>query len=393
MTFTSTNYHQIEATSVQQPPPLSQPLPNPTLLACAEGAFKLQRFVLLDGMRQGVELLVIDTEGVRVAICPTRGMSIWKAYIGGVDLGWNSPVEGPIHPSFVPVDEPRGIGWLDGFDELFVRCGLRSFGAPDYDGSGRVQWPVHGRIGNLPAQNLQLFVDTQHSILHVQAEVCETRFLQYNLKLNVHYMFIFGEPAIGVNDTVTNIGGTPTSMQLLYHINVGTPVLGRGAKMHIGAKRVVARDARAVEDLQTWDEYLGPTSGYAEQVYFSESVPCSDGWAKAMLSSADQSRGFAVHYMPSTLPYFSQWKNTVAEADGYVTGLEPATGFPNTRTFEESQGRTVPLAAGESRKFMMRLEGIYDPDRVLQLESELNGLRGGKPAELQELDPQWCMPR
>ena len=50
-----------------------------------------------------------------------------------MELGWKSPVHGPVHPNFVPLNEPSGLGWLDGFDELFVRCGLESNGAPDFD--------------------------------------------------------------------------------------------------------------------------------------------------------------------------------------------------------------------------------------------------------------------
>ena len=32
---------------------------------------------------------------------------------GDVQLGWKSPVKGPVHPAFVPLWEPSGIGWLE----------------------------------------------------------------------------------------------------------------------------------------------------------------------------------------------------------------------------------------------------------------------------------------
>jgi galactose mutarotase-like enzyme len=384
--------NEIETLDVSVPPQISQPLPKPTTAKSAAGSFQLQRFRLSDGPQAGVELLVVDSGRVRVAICPTRGMSLWKAHIDDMDFGWKSPVAGPIHPCFVAINEPSGIGWLDGFDELLVRCGLRSFGAPDFDEKDRVAFPLHGRIGNLPAQNVQLRLDADHSLLHVTGDVLEVRFLQYNLKLSVQYSLQFGEPRIDVSDRVTNAGGTPTSIQMLYHINIGAPILEAGAKLHIGAKKTYARNTRAAETLQDWQSYLPPTAGYAEQVYFSDSHACPDGWAKAMLATADESRGFAVHYQPATLPYFTQWKNTVSEADGYVTGLEPGTGFPNPRGFEESKGRTVELAAGESREFQLKLEGISTPDRVQQVKGELDALRGGQPVEALDSHNDWCMP-
>ncbi len=92
-------------------------------------------------------------------------MGLWKANLDGLDCSWRSPVEGPIHPQFVPLAEPNGLGWLDGFDELLVRCGLQSFGAPDFNDKGQLKYPLHGRIGNQPAVNWSVHLDADHSLL------------------------------------------------------------------------------------------------------------------------------------------------------------------------------------------------------------------------------------
>jgi hypothetical protein len=46
------------------------------------------------------------------------------------------------------------------------------------------------------------------------------------------------------------------------------------------------------------------------------------------------------------LPCFTVWRNTGALADSYVTGLEPATNYPNFRSFERQQGRVPVLPPG-----------------------------------------------
>ncbi len=375
------------------PPDLTGPLPDPRVAQTAGGRFQIQRYHLTNGPQSGVELLVVDSGAVRAAICPTRGMSLWKANMQGVSCGWKSPVEGPIHPSFVALDEPSGIGWLDGFDELLVRCGLRSFGAPDFSETGQLLFPLHGRVGNLPARDVQVHVDPEHSLLQVQGEVHESRFLQYNLRLNVKITFAFGQPTIELHDTVLNAGATATTMQLLYHINLGSPVLDAGAKMHIGSAQAIARDAHAAEAVADWQTYLPPTAGYVEQVYFYASRADEDGWARALLASSDASRGVAVHFETKNLPYFSQWKNTVAESDGYVTGLEPGTGFPNPRSFEETHGRVVELAPGQSKEFRLKLEGVSSAERVSQLATNLAAQRGGQPMETFAFKADWCVPR
>lgn len=372
-------------------PNLAQSLERPTPVKVAGGEFQLSRLRLTDGSSHGVELLMIDSGSLRAAICPTRGMSLWKANIDGNELGWHSPVAGPVHPSWVPLDDPNGLGWLAGFDELLVRCGLRNFGAPDFGPEGQLAFPLHGRIGNLPARGVRIEADPEHSLLHVQGVVHETRFLQYNLQLQVAYTFAIGDSRIAIHDRVTNAGATATSMQLLYHINIGAPLLEAGAKLHLSADKIVARNARAAEDLSQWQTYQAPTAGYAEQVYFSAPAADASGWAKCLLAAPSGKRGVAVHYRPENLPYFSQWKNTVAEADGYVTGLEPGTGFPNPRSFEEQHGRVVTLAAGESKEFRLAIEGISSPERLAAVQHEIDSANGGRELATSEFQAGWCV--
>ncbi len=374
-------------------PDLSRPLPASCLtVKCAGGEFRIDRVVLEGGRRSGVEVVIIDTGSVRAALIPTRGLSLWRAHINGLDLKWQSPIAGPVHPQWVALSEAGGLGWLDGFDELLVRCGLQSFGAPDFDkASGRLLYPLHGRIGNLPAENVQIELDAEHSLLHLNGTVVESRFLQFHLRLDATYTFAIGEPTIGIHDRVTNGSDTPTTMQMLYHINIGQPLLGAGSRCIWAPKRVVARNAHAAKDLESWSKYLGPTPGYSEQVYFSSSVADSDGWAAALLTAPDSQSGFAVHYKADTLPFFTQWKNTVGSRDGYVTGLEPGTGFPNPRSFEEQHGRVVTLDKGGVRDFNLKLEGLTSGPRLGELRNKLGQLNKNR-TETSSFADDWCVP-
>lgn len=361
-------------------------------VAVAAGQFRIQRCELTDGPSAGVELLLVDSGNACTALCPTRGMSIWKARINDLDCGWDSSVQGPIHPKFVALNEASGLGWLDGFDELLVRCGLRNFGAPDFNANGQLEYPLHGRVGNLPARNVEVHVDTNHSLLEIHGEVHECRFMQTNLRLKTKTTLALGQSTIGVHDTVTNAAGTPSTMQLLYHINMGQPFLQAGCKAHVAADKVVARNEHAARGVSNWQEYAGPQAGFEEQVYFFEGLADKAGWSQALLTSPDAKRGFGVHFKTDTLPYFTQWKNTVAESDGYVTGLEPGTGFPNPRSFEQQQGRLVELQPGESREFQLRLEAMQSAERVAEVVNEIGEISGQAMAT-SEFQSGWCLPR
>ena len=99
-------------------------------------------------------------------------------------IGWKSPVRGPVHPSLVDLGEPSGLGWLDGFDELFVRCGLESNGAPEFDEkTGRLKYPLHGRIGNKPAHHVEVSVDGDSGEIKVTGVVEESRFHFLKLRM------------------------------------------------------------------------------------------------------------------------------------------------------------------------------------------------------------------
>ncbi|MCE2783460.1 MAG: aldose 1-epimerase family protein [Pirellula sp.] len=83
------------------------------------------------GKSLGMQCLTIDTPAMRTVVLPMRGMGIWKSWVQGIEFGWQSPVAGPVHPALVPVADPSGIGWLEGFDELLVRCGDLLARTPD----------------------------------------------------------------------------------------------------------------------------------------------------------------------------------------------------------------------------------------------------------------------
>ena len=98
--------------------------------------WSVRKRTLRGGRRDGVDVIEIDNGAIEVTLIPSRGMGVWQAITGKERLGWQAPIRGPVHPRVVDLGEPGGLGWLDGFDELLVRCGLESNGAPEFDDDG-----------------------------------------------------------------------------------------------------------------------------------------------------------------------------------------------------------------------------------------------------------------
>jgi hypothetical protein len=346
------------------------------------------RFV--GGVSDGVEVIEVDTGSVRAMILPTRGMSIWYLESNTIRFGWDSPVAGPVHPSAVPIFDPSGIGWLEGFDELVVRCGLESNGAPQHDDNGHLVYPLHGRIGNLAAQSLSIEYNEASGRVEVIGEVLESRLFIKRLRLRSRIRFQAGSSKVDLLDDVTNDLEKPATMQLLYHINVGTPVLGDGARLEAPIDQLAPKDTLAASEIETWNEYGGPQPGYSERVYFARLRSDDSNLTTTMLRSADSEMGFGVTYHTGGLPRFVLWKNTAAQNDGYVTGIEPSTNYPNTRSYEAGQGRLVELDAGETASFRVTLQPLTDAEMVKEMSAKIQQLQGDEPPEISQLPkPGW----
>lgn len=121
--------------------------------------FRITKRRLYGGNSDGVDIIEVDNGRFSFVIIPTRGMGIWRGRCGDVELKWDSPVHGPVHPKLVPNYAPNGLGWLEGFDEWLARCGLENNGAPEFNESGALRWPLHGRIANTPARKVEVTLD------------------------------------------------------------------------------------------------------------------------------------------------------------------------------------------------------------------------------------------
>ncbi len=343
------------------------------------------RFV--GGASDQVEVIEVDTGAVRAMILPTRGMSIWKLDASGVRYGWDSPVAGPVHPAQVPIFDPSGIGWLEGFDELVVRCGLQSNGAPEHDEQGKLIYPLHGRIGNLPADTLAIEYDEASGRLEVIGEVLESRLFIGRLRLRSRTRFQAGSADVELLDDVSNDLSQSATMQLLYHINVGSPILEEGSVLEAPIESLAPKDTLSAGEMDQWNQFGPPQNGYAERVYFARLRADDAKRTAAMLRSFDGHHGLAVKFNTGGLPRFILWKNTAAKSDGYVTGLEPATNYPNARSFEEKQGRVVEIEPGDTKSFRLSLHPLTTADAVAEMSAAIKKLQGDQPAEVHS-DPR-----
>jgi hypothetical protein len=327
------------------------------------------------GRRQGVQLLELSNSRFHVSIIPTRGMGLWKARVDGLPVGWESPVkDGPVNPSFVNQAALGGLGWLEGFDEMMVRCGLTQNGPPS-PVSEPFAIGLHGMIANRPAHYLAVHEETDRLI--VEGHVDETCLFGMNLRLITRITLMKDSASLKVEDEVINMGNGMADLELLYHWNFGRPWLDGGAQFVAPSIEVVPRDKTAAKGVNSYDIYDEPMVGYHEQAFFFKlKADPETNNTTVMLRNDAGDKGLSLRFDVTQLPCFTLWKNTAGYENGYVTGLEPATNFPNPKAFEKEHGRVIQLMPKGRHVAVTTLEVLSEKGDVDRVQLEIDQIRG-----------------
>lgn len=350
-------------------------------------AWSVRKVALRGGKQEGVSLVVVDNGRIRITVVPARGMGILSVTRGDFRLGWDSPVRQVVHPSFVNLQARGGLGWLDGFNEWMARCGLEFCGHPGTDRfvnnvgeEASMELTLHGKIANIPAHEVEVVADRKAPYrLRVRGRVDERMFHGPKLELEAEISTEPGSASFRVADAVSNRSALEQEFQVLYHCNFGRPLLEEGAVFAAPLERLTPFNARAAEGLGTFDRMGGPAAGFVEQVYCIRPRADAGGRTLAMLRNRAGDRAASMSYSAAELPYFTLWKYTAAEADGYVAGLEPGTGFPSNRRVERKHGRVPRLGPGQTRRFTIDFSLHEGPDEVDAVTRRIAEIQGGRP--------------
>ncbi len=177
-----------------------------------------------------------------------------------------------------------------------------------------------------------------------------------NLRLKRRITAELGGMRIAVRDVVENLGRVESPLMMIYHINLGFPLLDESSELLTGPHPVEPRNADAVPGLPEWMRFQKPTAGYAEQVFYHDLPADENGWAQARLVNRAHKLGVRVRYHKAALPNLIQWK--MMGQGSYALGLEPANCRLGGRGEDRARGSLQVLQPGEQREFQVEIEVI-----------------------------------
>lgn len=303
-----------------------------------------------DGRGAGLRAFEVWTgSGLTFQVLASRSLDIGPCTFNGKSLAWNSPA-GFAHPAYY---EPKGLGWLRTFGGgLFATCGLDQFANPSVEGGE--EFGLHGRIGNLPAEQVgyRTYWEGDDYRLEITGTVRQARLFGENLALKRRISTSLGSSAITIDDEVTNLGWDRAPHMLMYHFNLGFPLVGPAAELDFPKKAVHPRTPLAGQHIDTHMQLLPPTPGFSEWVYVMDVEPEADGFATARITNREAGLAASLRFSATTLPHLVQWK--MMGQGAYVLGVEPAnTSAMEGRTDARSKGVLVELEPGESKHYSL----------------------------------------
>ncbi|HCS60754.1 MAG TPA: DUF4432 domain-containing protein [Microbacterium sp.] len=306
---------------------------------------RAEEMTFTQGPARGTRVIRVETGGgLCVDVLPDRALDLGAMTFRGVPLSWIAP-PGFGHPALA---SQRGTDWLRMFGGgMLTTCGLDAYGPPSIDDGG-TEYPMHGRISSTSATVTRVEVAAEEIV--VEGEVRQARVFGENLVLRRKITAPLGGTSLRIEDVVTNEAHQPSGHMILYHCNLGWPLVSEHAELEIPSNSLSPRDADAARGVATWHTLTGPQPDYAEQVFRHDFRDLAT--ACVSVDNAQQNTRLELRFDTTTLPALHQWK--MLGEGHYVLGLEPTNvDWSRGRVAAEEDGVLPVLQPGESASYVL----------------------------------------
>ena len=307
---------------------------------------------LVGGKGDGMRILnVRNNEGLQFVISLDRCGDISRLSFKGDNFGYFSPC-GYVSPTYY---DSKGKGFLKSFTAgFFTTCGLTAVGSPCRDNGEDL--PLHGTISNTPCESYSYWSDC--GVIHIKLTVRDASFISHKLLLEREYICGIHKNVLTIKDSITNIGSEAAPFEMLYHCNMGYPLLSENAVLKIPSTEVKPRNSHAADGIEHCLKMEQPQCGYEEKCYYHT----MSGKTSVSIYNPDINKGLIMRYDASALKYFTEWK-MMGEYE-YVLGLEPGNCLPDGRDVMRKNGILETLKPGETRSYSIMFSFITEDDYV-----------------------------
>ncbi len=306
--------------------------------------YGVEEYRLIGGKGDGMRLLQVRNGlGLELTISPDRAADITRLTYRGRNMSYMAPC-GYVAPAYY---ESTGTNFLKSFNAGFLTtCGLQSVGSPCTDEGEEL--PLHGSIGNTPAEHV--YWRQEQDELVIYAEINDEGLFSRKLRLIREIRVSLQKNEFTIQDKAQNRGSARTPVELLYHMNMGYPLLDEDSIINISSEQVLPRNEHAAEDVDNWMRMEKPQADYEERCYYHKCLKNGE----ASIYQPKLNLGLKILFDPKQLDCFTEWK--MMGTRDYVLGLEPGNCYPEGRDVMRQQGKLKFAGPGESLTYCLRIE-------------------------------------
>lgn len=315
-----------------------------TYIGHASQLYGVEEHRLVGGKGDGMRLFEINNgKGMQLTVAPDRACDITRLRFKGINMSYMSPC-GYVAPAYY---DNVGSNWLQSFTAGFLTtCGLQAVGSPCNDEGEEL--PLHGSIANTPCE--QAYWVEEDGNLIINGIVKDETIFGRKLRLTRKIVVSTEKNEFEIIDTIENTGHQEEPMEILYHMNMGYPLLDEDSVITVPSVEVVPRDQHAADDLANWMNMQKPTVGYQERCYYHK---YADNNGRAAIYQPKLNVGLEIQFDAADLDAFVEWK--MMGVRDYVLGLECGNCYPDGRDVMRKIGMLKFLQPGEKKIYRVKV--------------------------------------
>ena len=333
--------------------------------------FGIKEYILSGGKASGMKAFDISNgTGLEFTVIADRCLDIGRLAFKGVNCSYLGKT-GFVSPVYF--DGREHAFFRNFYAGFLTTCGLRNVGEPSTD-NGEF-FGLHGCISNTPGEEVcaSTVWEDELPVMTVSGQMREARFFGENLLLKRKITCRYGENRIIISDSVQNLGFRDELLMLLYHFNMGYPLLDEDAILLLPSRSVVPFDSEASKGCQSWQQMQKPTHGYVEQVFYHDLKTDADGNTCVAMVNRRMELGMAFHYNKKRLGNLTQWKQ-MGEGE-YALGIEPCNCYVGGRLDPLNKEVLKYLKPGEIKNFYVEVEIVTGSNDIHALEEQIKSYK------------------
>ncbi len=313
----------------------------------------IKSYTLNDGMSQGLDAFDVKTgSGLIFTVLKDRALDIaWMEY-RGYPIGFINK-DGITHPMYYRHQDCQGF--LPFTSGVLTTCGLTYVGSPDKKQSFDVG--LQDTISNIAAPAYEVSYshiwDEDELILNIEGKIQDSVLFHENLTMYRNITTKVGENKLYITDEIKNEGYDTVPLMLLYHMNIGFPIVSPDSKLIAPILWTNPRNEEAQKGIERMERFEEPTPNYNEQVFFHKIAADGEGNTYVGIINERLNIGFYIYYNVDELPCLTQWK--MMDEQDYVVGIEPGNCYPIEYPVAKDRGNFQMLSPGEIKEIHLEL--------------------------------------